>query len=91
VFRTAKRHARQLAGISRGQAMAEKRERSDMSDRLSALEKELTRLRRQNADMTQALADATQRVQDLESARDLALDRIEWAIDSLHTVIEQEQ
>ena len=71
--------------------MAVKRERSDMSDRLSALEKELTRLRRENAGMTQALADAAQRVQDLESARDLALDRIEWAIDSLHTLVDQEQ
>ena len=62
-----------------------------MSDRLSALEKELTRLRRENAGMTQALAEAAQRVQDLESARDVALDRIEWAIDSLHTAVDQEQ
>ena len=62
-----------------------------MSERLSALERELLRLRQQNMEMVQALADANQRVHELESARDLAIDRIEWAIDSLHTVLDQGQ
>ena len=71
--------------------MAEKKDPSPMSERLPALEKELTRLKRLNADMALALETANARVQELESARDLALDRIDWAIDSLHNVLEQDQ
>ena len=71
--------------------MAEKKDRSPMSERLPALEKELTRLKRLNADMALALETANARVQELESARDLALDRIDWAIDSLHNVLDQDQ
>ena len=71
--------------------MAERKEQNAMSERLSALEKELARLRRQNADMARDLETANRRVQDLESARDFALDRIDWALDSLHNVLEEGQ
>jgi predicted nucleic acid-binding Zn-ribbon protein len=69
--------------------MTERKDSNTMSERLSALEKELARVRRQNADMERALDDAKQRVIELESARDQALDRIDWAIDSLHNVLDQ--
>ena len=71
--------------------MAEKKDPSPMSERLPALERELTRLKRLNAEMARALETANARVQELESARDLALDRIDWAIDSLHNVLDQDQ
>lgn len=61
-----------------------------MSERFSTLEKELSRLRRQNADLSRDLDAAKARVRELESARDFALDRIDWALDSLHTVREAE-
>ena len=69
--------------------MAERMDSTAMSERLSALEKELTRLRRRNVDMERALESANERVRELEQARDHALDRIDWAIDSLHTVLDQ--
>ena len=62
-----------------------------MSDRLPALEKELAKLRKQHADAVRDLAVANERVRELESARDQAMDRIDWAIDSLHNVIDQTQ
>ena len=62
-----------------------------MSERLSALESELSRLRKEHADMVRQLATAQSRVSELEHARDDALDRIDWAIDSLHNVLEQGQ
>lgn len=65
--------------------MAGSRDPNAVSDR-PALERELTRLKRQHAEMAKALDLANERVQELESARDQALDRIEWAIDSLHNV-----
>ena len=71
--------------------MAERKDTDAMSERLSALEKELARLRRQNADLARDLAVAGGRVRELEAARDQAMDRIDWAIDSLHNVLDQGQ
>jgi predicted RNase H-like nuclease (RuvC/YqgF family) len=72
-------------------AMAERKDTNAMSERLSALEKQLTQLKRQNSDMARALEAAGQRVRELEAARDQAMDHIDWAIDSLHTVVDREQ
>lgn len=71
--------------------MAERKEPVPMSERLPALEKELVRLRKEHADAIGALAAANDQLRELEAARDLALDRIDWAIDSLHNVIDQRQ
>lgn len=71
--------------------MVERKEHIPMSDRLPALEKELVRLRQEHAEAVRALAAANDRVRELEAARDLAMDRIDWAIDSLHTIIDQRQ
>jgi predicted nucleic acid-binding Zn-ribbon protein len=71
--------------------MVERKEQIPMGERLSALERELVRLRREHADAVRQLADANNRLRELEAARDLALDRIDWAIDSLHNVIDQRQ
>ena len=71
--------------------MVERKAPIPMSERLSALEKELVRLRKDHADTVRALAAANDRLRELEAARDLALDRIDWAIDSLHNVIDQRQ
>ena len=71
--------------------MVERKEPIPMSERLPALEKELLRLRKEHADAIRALAVANDRLRELEAARDLALDRIDWAIDSLHNVIDQRQ
>lgn len=62
-----------------------------MSERLPSLEKELVRLRKEHAEAVRALSAANDRVRELEAARDQALDRIDWAIDSLHNVIDQTQ
>ena len=62
-----------------------------MSERLSTLEKEVSRLRRHNAELARDLERAKERVRELESARDYALDRIDWALDSLHTAFEVER
>ena len=71
--------------------MAERKDPNVMSERLSALEKELVRLRKHNADLARDLDTTGQRVRELEAARDQAMDRIDWAIDSLHNVLEQGQ
>ena len=92
------RWLRQLDALSRARklgtrelAMAERKEPLPMSERLPALEKELARLRKAHADMARDLEVAHGRVRELEAARDHALDRIEWAIDSLHNVLDQGQ
>jgi hypothetical protein len=71
--------------------VAEHKEQDAMAERLDTLERDIARLRRQNADMVRDLEAANQRVRELESARDFALDRIDWALDSLHTVLEEGQ
>ncbi len=71
--------------------MVERKEQISMNERLVALEKELVRVRKEHADATRALAAANDRLRELEASRDLALDRIDWAIDSLHNVIDQRQ
>ena len=58
--------------------------KSSTNDRPDA---ELARLRREHGEMTRALEAANARVLELENARDSALDRIDWAIDSIHNVI----
>jgi predicted nucleic acid-binding Zn-ribbon protein len=69
--------------------MIERKETITMSERLPALEKELVRLRKEHADAVRALAAANERLRELEAARDQALDHIDWAIDSLHNVMDQ--
>ena len=50
---------------------------------LEALERERDQLKAQ-------LADAQARIARLEQARDEAVNRIDWAIDSLHNVLESD-
>jgi hypothetical protein len=71
--------------------MVERKEQNPRTEIIPALEKELVRLRGEHADTVRQLADANNRLRELEAARDLALDRIDWAIDSLHNVIDQRQ
>lgn len=71
--------------------MIERKERHAMSERVPALEKEVSRLRKEHAEAVQALAIANERLRELEAARDTALDHIDWARDSLHNVIDQRQ
>lgn len=69
--------------------MVERKEQIPMGERLPALERELVRLRKEHAEAVRALAVANDRLRELELARDAALDRIDWAIDSLHNVMDQ--
>jgi upstream activation factor subunit UAF30 len=48
------------------------------------------RLEAQNAQLAKALKDAESRITELERQRDSALDRIEWVIDSLHSLREEQ-
>ncbi len=48
------------------------------------------RLEAQNAQLAKALKDAEARIAELERQRDSALDRIEWVIDSLHSLREEQ-
>jgi hypothetical protein len=50
----------------------------------------LKRVAAQNALLTQSLKDAEARIAELERQRDSALDRIEWVIDSLHSLREEQ-
>jgi chromosome segregation ATPase len=50
----------------------------------------LKRVAAQNAQLTKALQDAEARIAELERQRDSALDRIEWVIDSLHSLREEQ-
>ena len=52
------------------------------ADRLASLEVECSRLRAE-------LAEAGARIKALETQRKQLLDRIDWAIDSLHTLIDE--
>jgi hypothetical protein len=42
------------------------------------------------AQLTQALKDAEVRIAELERQRDTALDRIEWVLDSLHSLRDEQ-
>ncbi|MFZ4807537.1 MAG: hypothetical protein ACOYLQ_09795 [Hyphomicrobiaceae bacterium] len=53
-----------------------------LADAVTALEREREQLRKE-------LAEAHARIAELEKARKDALDRIDWAIDSLHTYIQR--
>jgi Tfp pilus assembly protein FimV len=57
--------------------------RAGQSDEVAALSARIAELERQ-------LAEQQRRTADLEALRVQALNRIEWAIDSLHNVIEGE-
>jgi hypothetical protein len=48
------------------------------------------RLEAETAMLTKALAAAEARITELERQRDSALDRIEWVIDSLHSLREEQ-
>jgi hypothetical protein len=50
----------------------------------------MKRLAAQNTQLAKALADAEARIAELERQRDSALDRIEWVIDSLHTLRDEQ-
>jgi predicted RNase H-like nuclease (RuvC/YqgF family) len=69
--------------------MAEPGEASRLAERVEALEREVQRLKREQADTERELAAARERVRVLEAAREAAINRIDWAIDSLHTILEQ--
>lgn len=45
-------------------------------------------LERERDDLKAQLADAVARISKLEEARDEAVNRIDWAIDSLHNLLE---
>jgi hypothetical protein len=45
-------------------------------------------LERECADLRRDLAAAQARIADLEALRRRAIDRVEWAIDSVHTLID---
>lgn len=53
-----------------------------LADAVTALEIEREQLRRE-------LAEARARIVELEKARKEALDRIDWALDSLHTLLQR--
>jgi predicted nucleic acid-binding Zn-ribbon protein len=67
--------------------MAEPKESPATKERLATLEAEVARLRRENGETAAALAGAQARVRELEAARDEALDRIDWAVDSIHNLL----
>jgi hypothetical protein len=48
------------------------------------------RLETRNSQLAAALKDAQARIAELERQRDSALDRIEWVIDSLHSLREEQ-
>jgi hypothetical protein len=50
----------------------------------------IKRLEAENARLVKDLQTAEARVAELERQRDSALDRIEWVIDSLHTLREEQ-
>ena len=50
----------------------------------------LKRLEAENAQLAKSLKDAEARIAELERQRDSALDRIEWVIDSLHSLREEQ-
>lgn len=52
---------------------------------------ELLELRGENARLKAELQTAMARLKDYEAQRKALADRIEWAIDSLHTVIEADE
>jgi chromosome segregation ATPase len=49
----------------------------------------LAEAERECADLRAELAAARARIDELEALRRRALDRVEWAIDSVHTLLEQ--
>ena len=61
---------------------------SQLTRRIKELVGEIERLKRDQAAAGQALKRAEARVRDLESQRDQALNHIDWAIDSLHTILD---
>jgi chromosome segregation ATPase len=50
----------------------------------------IKRLEAENAQLAKSLKDSEARVAELERQRDSALDRIEWVIDSLHSLREEQ-
>jgi hypothetical protein len=50
----------------------------------------MKRLATQNTQLAKSLADAEARIAELERQRDSALDRIEWVIDSLHSLRDEQ-
>lgn len=50
----------------------------------------VTRLEHERDQLKRELEAAQQRIAELEAARAQVLDRIDWAIDSLHNVIESD-
>ena len=62
----------------------------DLTGRLRTMQARLDESEAEKAALERDLAAARQRIEELEAARDAALDRIGWAIDSLHNEIEEE-
>ena len=80
VTRKGKRQAPPRRGTGRAAAPDSGRQ---AQQRLESLERERDRLKGE-------LADALARITRLEEARDQAVNRIDWAIDSLHNVLESD-
>lgn len=68
--------------------MADSKNMSVLKARLQTLETELGRTARDRDQAKHALDAAQSRITELEDARDQALNRIDWAIDSIHNVLD---
>lgn len=78
----AKKHARKAPTKGTGTPKARGAASASPRDRLSDLEQECARLKAE-------LAAAKSRLQELEAQRETLVNRIDWVIDSLHTLTEE--
>lgn len=86
------RAASRNSAAGRAKALSEKATRhpNGQSGGQTGREDEAAALSRRVAELERELAAARQRVADLESLREQALNRIDWAIDSLQNVLDGE-
>ncbi len=78
VAEKARKHA-QTAPAQKAERPAAGAGRTKQTDRLGELEAEVARLQRE-------LADAQARIKSLAEQRELLINRIDWVIDSLHSL-----
>ena len=57
--------------------------------RIAELEGEVAHMRDERDALSRQLAASEQHVKTLQTQRDAALNRIDWAIDSLHNVLDE--
>jgi predicted nucleic acid-binding Zn-ribbon protein len=74
---------RKTRASRRAQTEAASAKGESLTDRLESLEHERERL-------VGELDSARQRIAELERLNDLAVNRIDWVLDSLHNLVEQE-